>query len=124
MTLFFVIYWGFEFITKGRHDFLDACTTVENISFLALALYYYYEQVIKASSPLVYQEPRFWVVTAYLIFIAGTFFLFLYIPSLHRGEELKYYVLNYVFLIIRTVFLSIAMFMKHNNLPKQKFTLT
>ena len=124
ISVFFFVFWLYQFSAKGNRTFLDSCTTVENISFLAFALYYYYEQLIKGSSAFVYQEPRFWIITAYLIFIAGTFFLLLYLPSLSTKDQLKYYVLNYGFVLIRTILLSIAMFMKHNNSQKQKFTLT
>lgn len=124
LILFFIIFWIYEFFQKGRSGFLDTCTTLENISFLALAIYFYYEQLIKSSSAFIYQEPRFWVICAYLVYIAGTFFLILYIPSLNRDDALKYYLLNYVFILIRTILLSVAMFMKHNNSPKQKFKLT
>lgn len=124
LALFFIVFWGIQFFSKGSLDFLDTCTTIENISFLALALYYYYEQLIKGTSSVVYQEPRFWVITAFLIITAGTFFLTLYTPFLNKLQELKYYMLNYVFTIIRTILLSAAMFLKHNNSPKQKFKLT
>lgn len=118
----FLVFWIYEFIKNGKNEFLYNCVIFENISILGLALYYYYEQIIKVNSAFIYVQTRFWVVAAYLVYIAGTFFLLLYIPSLNSKEQVKYYVLNYVFVIIRTMLLSVAMFMK-NNTEKQKFKL-
>lgn len=117
----FFIFWLYQFIRFGQQRFLDECITVENISLLAFCLYYYIEKIIKIDTAYIYTEKSFWIVTAYLIFISGTFFLLLYIPGLKGQEWQKYYVLNYVFVIIRTILLSIAMFMKNNDSPKQKF---
>lgn len=124
IIFFFVVSWLFKFIKQGSGVFLYNSVTIENISILLLALYYYYEQIIKASPAYIYIEPRFWIVSAYLVYIAGTFFLLLYIPSLNTKDQLKYYVLNYVFVIIRTILLCVAMFMKNNDPGKQKFKLT
>ncbi len=111
--VFFVLYWVYKFIRAGGSNvFLGTCETIKNISIFALAIYYYYEQVIKINATSVFSQPAFWVVTAYLIYIAGTFFLLLYLPSLSPYDQEKYYVLNYAFVVIRTILLSVAMFMK------------
>lgn len=108
----FVVFWLYSFIRSGFDQFLYSCAAFENIFILVFALYYYYEQIIKINSAFIYMQPRFWIVSAYLVYIAGTFFLLLYIPSLNSKEQVKYYILNYVFVIIRTILLCIAMFMK------------
>ncbi len=111
--ILFILYWVYKFIRAGGSNvFLNTFETIKNISIFAFAVYYYYEQVIKINATSVFSRPSFWVVTAYLFYIAGTFFLFLYLPSLSPTDQEKYYVLNYVFVVIRTILLSIAMFMK------------
>ncbi len=111
--VFYVLYWSYKFISVGGSSkILNTCETVLNISVFAFAIYYFYEHVIKINAISVFSQPTFWVVTAYLIYIAGTFFLLLYLPSLTKYDQEKYYVLNYVFIVIRTILLSIAMFMQ------------
>ena len=83
--------------------------------YLLLIIYYYYEQIILINSAFIYAEATFWIVTAYFIYIAGTFFLYLYIPSLNDVEQEQYYVLNYIFTIIRTVLICVATFVKPGN---------
>ncbi len=112
---FFILYWLYKFIKVGGTDvFLGTCETIKNVLIFAFAIYYYYERVIKTNEISVFSRPAFWVVTAYLIYIAGTFFLLLYLPSLSKPDQEKYYILNYVFVVIRTIVLSVAMFMKSN----------
>lgn len=119
----FFIFWLSLFIKYGSSIFLLNCAALEYTTILAFAINYYYEQLVKANSSYVYLKPRFWIVSAYLVYVAGTFFLLLYIPLLPYEQQLKYYVLNYVFVIIRTILLSIAMFMKNNQPLKQEFKL-
>lgn len=112
LAILFSLGWVVSFAYIRLHAYFDFCSNFENISILLLALYYYYEQVVSISTPFIYKEPYFWIVSAYFIYSAGVFFLFLYIPSLSIDESGKFYWLNYVFTIIRSLLLSIAMFSK------------
>jgi len=115
----FISYWLYNFFTIGTSKYIESGVTIENICILAFAIYYYYEQIIKLNTTFIYSQPRFWVVSAYLIYIAGTFFLLLYLPSFSSKDQEKYYVLNYVFVIIRTILLSFAMVMKTDKPPSK-----
>lgn len=65
------------------------------------------------NSVFIYAEAIFWVVTAYFIYFSGTFFLYLYIPTLTQNDQKTYYdILNSIFTIVRTALLSIAIFIK------------
>ncbi len=90
-------------------DYMNIFQTIENILILSAVIYFYYEQILKVSVLNIFSQPQFWVVTAYFIYFAGTFFLILYISSLNHKEQGQYYVMNYIFTIIRTILLSIAM---------------
>jgi hypothetical protein len=120
----FLVFWGFQFGELGKTEFLWDSVTFENILVMVFAIYYYYEQIFKLNTPFIYRRSRFWVVTAYFITAAGTFFLLLYIRSFNPKVQQLIYVLNYIFVIIRTILLCIAMFSKDNNiLQKQKYNL-
>ncbi len=112
-AILLIVNWSYLFFTIGNQKFLDFFQTLENLSIFALAIYYFYEQLFKINVAFVYNQPRFWVVTAYLVYSAGTFFLLLFISSLDPNDKEKYYVLNYLFIIIRTSILLIAMSMKN-----------
>lgn len=110
---FFTVLWFFSFFKFGNRSYFYISNNFENISVLAIAIFYYYEQIIVINSAFIYAETTFWIVTSYFIYIAGTFFLYLYIPSFNSLEQQNYYdILNSIFTIIKTVFISIAIFLK------------
>ena len=111
-SFLYIILWLISFFKFGNSSYFSSCTNFENITVLALIIYYYYEQIIVINTVFIYGESIFWIATAFFIYIAGTFFLFLYIPSLNLAEQEKYYLLTYIFTIIRTVLLSVAVFIK------------
>ena len=98
-----------------------------NVAVLAIlviiwSIIFFYEQLTKPTDSnqlFLYSSPPFWIVTAYLIYFAGTFFLFIY--SQHRnldpGTEffIQYSLINGVFRLIKNILLSVAMFTKPEN---------
>ena len=120
----FPIIWFAYYRKLGTIGYVDTAVTYENISIIILTIFYFYEQINKAQSSVVYNQPSFWIVAAYLIYSAGTFFLFIYIDSLHRNDQQKYYVLNYLLLIFKFILLSIAMLMKNEPPARKNFQLT
>jgi hypothetical protein len=64
------------------------------------------------------------VVATYLIYTAGTFFLFLYYNNLNLEEKAEYMALNSIFVIVKTVLLCVAMTMKSKDNEPKKFELT
>jgi hypothetical protein len=114
-TIVFVAFWLFEFITVGPTHPLYYCVTYENIFIISFAIYFYYEKIFLVSDALIYNNTKFWTVSAFFVNAAGTFFLLLYIPTLPTQDQAAYYILNYIFTIIRTILLCIAMLMNNEN---------
>jgi hypothetical protein len=113
----FVAIWFFYIFEKGTLIYLNTCIIIENFSILIFSLIYYYENIIKKNVLFTYTEPKFWIISAYFIYSAGTFFLFLYLFTLSDSEQEDYYNLNYVFNIIRTILLCVGLTMH----PKKDF---
>lgn len=117
----FIALWLFQFIKVGQAEALWDCVNYENIFIMLVATYFYYEKIFLLNEPLIYDNTTFWVVSAFFLNAAGTFFLLLYISTLPSKEDQEgYYNLNYVFTILRTILLSIAMLMKNTSLDNQK----
>jgi hypothetical protein len=123
LSVVYFLFWFYYLYNIGFKTYADLIISFENIAILILSLIYYFRQLRQTEDIVIYSNSHFWIVSAYLVYIAGTFFLFLYIPSLSLDEQQNYYWLNYIFVMIKTVMLCVAMFMKD---PKQskKFQLT
>lgn len=112
-SILYLILWIFSFYQFRDTKYFSSCTTFENMTVLALIIYYYYEQIIIINSAFIYAESTFWIVTAFFIYISGTFFLYLFISSFNLIEQRKYYdLLNSIFTIIRTLLISVAIFIQ------------
>ena len=119
----FSVVWSFYFLNKGSITFLDVSVIYEYVIVIIFCLLFFF-QLLKTPSSPVFSSRNFWIVTAYMLYISGTFFLFLYFFSLTPEEQKEYYIVNYVFLIIKTIFLSVAMTMKQSVPERKKFQLT
>lgn len=124
LAVLFICVWLFLFIKSGASENLDLAYGMECICIIGLSIYYFFEQVKNPDSLYIYSQARFWVVAAYLIYTAGTFFLFLYQKDLSMEEQKKYFVVNSVFLILKSFILSAAMFMKAKIEERKKFQIT
>lgn len=124
LTLIFVAIWITYFIKSGYIQYLDIVYGLECICIIGLSIFYFFKQISKPDSLYIYAQPRFWIVTAYLIYTAGTLFLFLFQEDLSIEEQKKYFILNSVFLILKTLILSIAMLLKTKITERKKFELT
>lgn len=123
-TIFSLIYSRYYIIVNGNRNYLDNFVVIENIIIIILSIVYFFKEISKPDNLDFQKKSQFWVVCSYLIYSAGTLFLFLYINTLPKSEQQNDYVLNYIFLIPKSILLSIAMFMKNTIPQRKKFQLT
>jgi hypothetical protein len=116
VLFFLLVFWLYHFYRNGNRLFLFNAVILENTCVLIISLCYYYEQLVKLNVSYNYPRRRFWVVSSYFVYVSGTFVLFLYVPSLSSPEFLlKYLNVNSLFIILRSLLLSIAFAMKNND---------
>jgi hypothetical protein len=108
-SIVFLGCWFLLFLTKGSLHYYDLCTNIQNISILIFIALFLYEQVIVINTPFINKDPNFWIVSAYFIYFSGIFFMYVYLDTLNSTEKANYYALEYVFIIFRSILLSIAM---------------
>lgn len=112
------------YFINGNRNYLDNIAAIENVIVIILSIVYFFKQISNPNNLDFQKYPQFWVVCAYLIYFSGTLFLFLYINTLPKAEQQNDYVLNYIFLIPKSLLLSIAMCMKNTFPQRKKFQLT
>ena len=118
IAFIFVTFWLFFVATLGLGVYFDDCSNIENATMLAIIIVYLYEQVITINTPFIYRDPYFWIASAYFIYFSGIFFTYIYLDTLSLKEQSDYYALEYVFIIFRSLLLSVAMIIK---LPSDNF---
>ena len=79
-----------------------------------MCIYYFFDQLKQSNTLLIYSSINFWVIISFLIYISGTFFLFIYADSLINDKSFikQYIIINSGFSILKNILLGIAMLMK------------
>ena len=88
---------------------------------MSLCVIYFFEQMRNPNSLFIYSTSEFWIVTGILIFLAGTFFIFIYSANLSEKEFLKYWPINYLFNTIKNILFGLALFIhgRKNRKPNE-----
>lgn len=86
-----------------------------------MCIYYFFDQLKQTNNLAIYTSINFWVIIAFLIYLSGTFFLYIYADAMLSDKVfLKIYlIINSSFYILKNVLLAIAMLMKPNNTTHQ-----
>jgi len=93
-----------------RHGTIDSLSIgVETILIILYSFWFMYEQMNNTSNLFIYNKYEFWVVTGLLIYLAGSFFIYIFANQLEGGIQ-KYWFLTNVFYIIKNIFFGVAIF--------------
>lgn len=97
---------------------------LQSVLILVMCIYYFFEQLKKPNSFLIYDNFDFWVIISFLIYVAGTFFLYVIATNVVVDKEFKkvYVIINFSFNLLKNILLSIAMLMKEDKVASNNFS--
>lgn len=103
-TIFAVIYFS-----TAEYKVLDSIPIgVETIIILSHIFYYLYEQMVAPSQILIYNRYHFWIVCAFMIYLSGSFFIYIFANQVDQNTLNIYWMFTNVFTILKNVFFSIS----------------
>jgi hypothetical protein len=130
--VFTLFYIGFICYTKSAADTSSIPTDqvvmdsvpigVETIIMLSFSFYFLYERTKDTTTLFIYNTYQFWIVLGIVLYLAGSFFIYIFSNYLSGAEVRKYWVITNIFSILRTLFFVIAI-IYHSKPPKNN-TLT
>lgn len=87
---------------------------MESVVIIAMCIYYFFDQLKDSTTLLIYSSINFWIVIAFLIYLSGTFFLYIYADSMINDKAYiqQYIIINSSFTILKGILLGVAMLMK------------
>ena len=95
----------------NRNDNLDTIpVTFQAIFIMSLCVIYFFEQIRNPNSLFIYSTSEFWVVTGILVYLAGTFFIFIYSANLTQEELNRYWPINYIFNALKNILFGLAIY--------------
>jgi uncharacterized Tic20 family protein len=99
---------------------------IEAILILIFSFYYLYEQMKDTETLFVYSRYTFWIVLGMMLYLAGSFFIYIYASQLPPNQVGKYWIFTNIFSILKNIIFAIAIFInaseKANN-SKTNFKL-
>ena len=110
----FVLFCLYDLFTSKSSYFDSVPVAVEAILILGYCVIFLFQQLKSPDSLFLYSTPTFWVIVAFLIYFAGTFFVFIYAQNYYGNEHFdrNYTLINSTFLLLRNIFISIAFFVR------------
>lgn len=81
---------------------------IESILILGFSFYFLYEQISDPKVLFIYNDYRFWIILGMMIFLAGTFFIYIFAEKASRAVFREYLWLTWVLSIIQASFFSIG----------------
>jgi hypothetical protein len=93
---------------------------VEAILILIFSFYYLYEQMQDTRSLFIYSRFSFWIVLAMLLYLAGSFFIYIYASRLATEQVGRYWIFTNVFSILKNIFFTIAIIKLASNKKEKK----
>lgn len=91
---------------------------VETILILSFSFYFLYEKMNDPNIVLIYNDYRFWIVLGMIIYLAGSFFIYIFSDQLQRKDFEKYLMLPYVFYTMKNILFAVGIFLHARQIPK------
>ncbi len=116
--LFFILY---TYVLPKNVKYIDSIPIgVETILILIFSFYYLYEQTNDTSSLFIYNKYTFWVILGIVIYLAGSFFIYIFADTIPPKEMKRYWFITNIFSILKNIFFCIAIWI---NAKPQKDSL-
>jgi hypothetical protein len=115
LVLFNILYPYFNTTEK----YIDSIPIgVETIIILVFSYYYLYEKTDDTTTLYIYSTFPFWIVIGMVVYLSGSFFIYLFASTLSREEVKRYWDLTNFFGLLKNIFFAIAIIV--NSKPPKK----
>ncbi len=120
LCFFIISIIDFFFVNK-MDDFDSFPSGLQTILIISMCVYYLFLQIKGTDNLYVYSTANFWIIITFLIYVSGTFFLYIMTETMkhNRAFQIQYLVINSIFNILKNVLLSIAMVMKSSQVAPE-----
>ncbi|MBD0331847.1 MAG: hypothetical protein ICV66_04270 [Chitinophagaceae bacterium] len=104
--LFCVFVVVYTFSTENSIDAIPI--GVETILILIYSFYYLFEQMNNVKTLYIYDKYQFWFVAGFMIYLSGSFFIYIFTNDASKEVLDKFWFLTYVFYIIKNLLFGIG----------------
>jgi len=118
LSAFFIVFTSIYNVQTNFRNIDSIPIGVETILILVYSFYYLYEQMNDNSTLFIYSKYQFWIVIGFLIYLAGSFFIFIFSSKWTSVDFFaKYWYVTNGFYAFMNLMFIIAFFMKAKKAP-------
>lgn len=82
---------------------------IETILLLIYSFYYFYEQMNDiTTTTFIYNKHSFWIIVGFILYLGGSFFIYIFANHVERPVLDKYWFLTYLFYILKSILFIIG----------------
>lgn len=122
-SIAFIIFCIIHRITSTYTPIDSLPIGIETIIILSFSFGFLYEKMNDPKTLFVYNDYRFWIVLAFMIYLAGSFFIYIFANQIPRSDLPRYWIFTYIFYVIKNILFSIAIlifcFQKTEKTPRR-----
>jgi hypothetical protein len=117
-----VVYYYYTYFVTPRRQILDSFPIgIETILIFVFSFFYFYEQLNDTTNFFIYTKYSFWCVLAIVLYLAGSFFVYILANQISFKELVeKYWVITNIAVTLRNLFFLIAILVKANEVVNKK----
>jgi hypothetical protein len=115
-SIFFYIFFTIYTLTVKVKELDSVSIGIETIIILIFSFYSFYEMLNDPKIMFINNDYRFWIILGMVIYLAGTFFIYIYADTVTIKELAKFLFLTYVFYIIKDIFFVVGIIV-HSKKP-------
>jgi len=82
---------------------------IETILILIYSFYFFFEEMNNVDNLFIYSKPEFWIITGFLIYLAGSFFIYVFANQVDYKILVQYWFLTNVFFIFQSILFAIGL---------------
>lgn len=125
LSLCFTTFTIFYYFSPKFYGVDSFSIGVETILILVFSFYFLYERINDPNTLFIYNDYRFWIVLAFMIYLSGSFFIYLFANQIPRKDLPQYWMFTDIFYTLKNILFSIGILVfafqpkqKHHNKPK------
>lgn len=111
-SIFFVVFTIFYNIYADLHKIDSTPIGIESILIFIYSFFYFYEQMKDTSTLFIYNKYHFWIVIGYLIYLSGSFFIFIFTNQLDDELLNQYWFITSVSYSTMNILFAIGFYIK------------
>lgn len=109
ISVFFILFL-FVYTVLINFKRVDSVTIgVETITILGFSFFFLYEQIKEPKLNFINDDYRFWIVVGMILYLAGSFFIYIFAEQVSQEVWHQYRWLTWMFYIIKSIFFTIAL---------------